>query len=125
MSITYNRAIYAGYLTDKPELRFTKKGTPVAKATIAVNSKNKDNDAFFMEFRVFGKTAEILEKYSEKGTPLLVEGETRSQNWEYEGKKYYGIYTFTTQYQFLGGSKPGQQIQTGESVVEDDEDIPF
>ena len=75
----FNQVILVGNLTVDPELVYLPSGVPVANSTIAVNrpvaadSKSKA-EVLFMGFSVFGKSAEALVKYANKGSSLLIAG---------------------------------------------------
>ena len=76
----FNKVILAGNLTRDPELRYTPKGTAVARITLAVNrtwksesGENKE-EVSFVDVDVWGRQAEAIAQYMKKGRPLLVEG---------------------------------------------------
>lgn len=82
MPITYNRVIFAGYLTRDPELRSTQKGTPVGNTALAVNSDRKDGPTLFLEVTAWDKTADLMHKYLRKGDPCLIEGRLEQEEWK-------------------------------------------
>jgi single-strand DNA-binding protein len=85
---SFNKVILAGNLTRDPELRYTPKGTAVAKLGLALNRKWRDEsgqlkeEATFVDVEAFGKTAETIGQYLKKGNPLLVEGRLRLDTWD-------------------------------------------
>jgi single-strand DNA-binding protein len=89
----YNRVILAGALTRDPELRFTPKGTAVAKIGMAINRSwktetgEKKEEAVFVDIDAFGKQAETIAQYVKKGRPLLVEGRLKLDQWEDKATK--------------------------------------
>ena len=85
---SFNRVILAGNLTRDPELRYTPKGTAVAKIGLAVNRTWKTEtgesreEVTFVDVDVFGRQAEVISQYMRKGRPLLVEGRLKLDQWE-------------------------------------------
>jgi len=84
----FNRVILAGNLTRDPELRYTPKGTAVAKITLAINRTWRDEsnqtheEVTFVDVDVFGRQAETIAQYLKKGRPILVEGRLKYDTWE-------------------------------------------
>jgi single-strand DNA-binding protein len=89
----FNKVILAGNLTRDPELRYTPKGTAVARITLAVNRNyttdggEKKEEVTFVDVDVWNKQAEIISQYMKKGRPLLVEGRLRQDTWEDKNTK--------------------------------------
>ena len=68
----FNKVILAGNLTRDPELRYTPKGTAIAKFGLAINrtwksetGENKE-EVTFVDVDAFGKQAEIIGQYFRK-----------------------------------------------------------
>jgi single-strand DNA-binding protein len=84
----FNKVIIAGNLTRDPELRYTPKGTAVARLTLAVNRtwKNETGESkeevSFIDVDVWARQAEVIAQYMKKGRPLLVEGRLKQDTWE-------------------------------------------
>ena len=84
----FNKVIVAGNLTRDPELRYTPKGTAVARITLAVNRNyatetgEKKEEVSFVDVDIWGRQAEIISQYMKKGRPLLVEGRLKQDSWE-------------------------------------------
>jgi single-strand DNA-binding protein len=85
---SFNKVILVGNLTRDPELRYTPKGTAVAKLTLAVNRTWKSEtgeskeEVSFVDVDVWGRQAEVIAQYMRKGRPLLVEGRLKQDTWE-------------------------------------------
>ena len=85
---SFNKVILVGNLTRDPELRYTPKGTAIAKFGLAVNrvwtseSGEKKEEVTFIDIDVFGRTAENVAQYMRKGSPMLVEGRLRLDQWD-------------------------------------------
>ena len=84
----FNKVILAGNLTRDPELRYTPKGTAVAKIGMAINRNwtneagEKKEDVTFVDVDAFGRQAEVIAQYMKKGRSLLVEGRLKLDQWE-------------------------------------------
>jgi single-strand DNA-binding protein len=85
---SFNKVILAGNLTRDPELRYTPKGTAVAKIGVAVNRTWKNEagetkeEVTFIDIEAWGRQAEVIGQYLKKGRPLLVEGRLKLDSWE-------------------------------------------
>ena len=75
---SFNKVILVGNLTRDPELRYTPKGTAVAKIGLAVNrvwtteTGEKKEEVTFVDVDMFGRTAENVAQYMRKGSSMLV-----------------------------------------------------
>lgn len=80
-----NKFICMGRVVADPEIRYTQTtGKALARFRFAVNRTFKrqgEPDADFFNCTAFGKTAEFFEKYTERGTKLLLEGEMRNNDY--------------------------------------------
>lgn len=111
---SFNKVILMGNLTRDPELRYTPKGTAIAKIGLAVNrnwtseSGEKKEEVTFIDVDVFGRTAENVGQYMRKGRPILVEGRLRLDQWDDKqtGQKRSRLGVVAETIQFLG-SAPG------------------
>jgi single-strand DNA-binding protein len=90
----FNKVIIVGNLTRDPELRYTPKGTAVARITLAVNRTftsgeggEKKEEVSFVDVDVWGRQAEVIAQYMKKGRPLLVEGRLKQDSWEDKNTK--------------------------------------
>ncbi len=85
---SFNKVILAGNLTRDPELRYTPKGTAVARLTLAVNrtynseTGEKKEEVSFVDVDAWGRQAEVISQYMKKGRPLLLEGRLKQDTWE-------------------------------------------
>jgi len=85
---SFNKVILMGNLTRDPELRYTPKGTAIAKIGIAVNRVWKDEagaskeEVTFVDVEAFGRQAETIGQYLKKGRPILIEGRLKLDSWE-------------------------------------------
>jgi len=143
---SFNKVILMGNLTRDPELRYTPKGTAVAKLGLAVNRtwRNADgqqqDETTFVDVDAFGKQAETLGQYMQKGRPILVEGRLKLDQWEDKntGQNRSKLGVILEKFSFVGGGQSGGNTNTPQSSAppptsdvppfEDgpsDDDVPF
>src|ERR1044071_3173112 len=85
---SFNKVIIAGNLTRDPELRYTPKGTAVARFTLAVSRNyttengEKKEEVSFIDVDAWGRQGEVISQYMKKGRPFLVEGRLKQDTWE-------------------------------------------
>jgi single-strand DNA-binding protein len=151
-----NNVVLIGRLTKDPELRFIpNSGKAVARFSIAVNREfSKEKEADFFNIVVWGKTAEYVANYSQKGRLIAINGNLRNNNYEDKnGTKHYTVEVVANRVEILEwGDKNGnnqssnqgynnqqqnnnQSQQSGKSnyqdnmngfqAIEGDDDIPF
>lgn len=118
---SYNKVILMGNLVARPEMRFSRAGKPMANFTLAVNESyrtatGEDQESVsFIDVTCFGKQAEVLTQYMDKGSPLLVDGRLRQERWQgKDGKNRSKIGVTLRRFQFLprrnaGGFTPEAQ----------------
>jgi single-strand DNA-binding protein len=143
-----NKVILIGNLTRDPELRYTPKGTAIARIGLACNRKWKSEtgemkeEVTFVDVDAFGKQAETIGQYLKKGRPLFVEGRLRYDTWEdkQSGQKKSKLGVVLESFQFLdsGGARtegtarptsnaaasPMAETSETEPPIEQD-DVPF
>lgn len=108
-----NKVILIGRITKNIELKSTPNGKEVADFSIAVkrNYKNQNGEyeADFINCISFGKTAELLGKYTKKGDQIAIEGRINTRNYENkEGKKVYITEILVENIMFLETKQSGQ-----------------
>lgn len=71
-----NKVILIGRLTREPDIRYSRNGLAVAQYALAVDRKIKsgEQNVDFINCVAFGKNAEFVEKYLNKGTKIAVVG---------------------------------------------------
>jgi single-strand DNA-binding protein len=106
----FNKVILIGNLTRDPELRYTPKGTAVAKLGVAVNRQWKTDagesreEVTFVDVDAFGRSAEVIGQYCKKGKPLMIEGRLKYDTWEDKqtNQKRSKLSVVLESFQFLG-----------------------
>ena len=107
-----------GNLTRDPELKSTPSGLSVASFGIATNRKYKDQDeTIFVDVTAFGKTAETIAKYFDRGNPIMLEGRLKLDQWESkEGEKRSKLGVILENFTFVRGGEYRDEL--------DDDDEP-
>ena len=89
MSRGVNKVILVGNLGQKPEMRYTATQSAVANISIATTESWKDKESGEMRDKTewhrvvyFGKLAEIVEKYLDKGSSVYIEGKLQTRKWQ-------------------------------------------
>lgn len=91
-----NKAIILGRITKDLELKNLPAGTSVLNFSVATNESYKDKNGEkvekteFHNVVCFGKTAEIVAKFSAKGKRVMIEGKIQTRMWtdKDENKRY-------------------------------------
>jgi|SRR5437879_1884522 len=124
---SFNRVILAGNLTRDPEVRYTPKGTAIAKIGLAVNRTWKNEagetkeEVTFVDVDAFGRQAEVIGQYFRKGRPILVEGRLKYDQWDDKqtGQKRSRLGVVLEQFSFIdsnrgegGGGQEGSRAKS-------------
>lgn len=141
-----NRVQLAGRLTRDPNLKATPKGTAVCDLGLAINRTwvvdgQKNEETIFVDVTFWGKKAEVIAQYFQKGKPIYIEGRLKLDSWEDRetGKKRTKLGITGEEFQFLGdGGGSGQQSRPQQSqqrqpapaqsslgIDDEDDDVPF
>jgi len=151
-----NKVFIAGNLTRDPEVRHTPSGMAVADLRMAINRKYRDKngkdveEVVYVSATVWGRQAETSAQYLTKGSPVLVEGRLKLDEWEKDGQKQSRLGVVAERVQFLssgrGGSRgnssneefgdaaparnPGKSAGQNdrvpqEEILDDHDDVPF
>lgn len=85
-----NNVILTGRLTRQPERQSTRNGATVCRFSLAVDKySNGEKTAIFINCAAYGKTAEFIVNYCDKGDKLGVEGNVDSYSYDSNGVKRY------------------------------------
>lgn len=113
-----NKVLLMGNLTRDVKLTYLPSNTPVAELGMAINRNwvgqdgQKHEEVTFVDLTMFGKRAEVLNKYLHKGDPLFIEGRLKLDTWDdkQSGQKRSKMRVMIEDFQFLGrggGSRDG------------------
>jgi len=122
-----NKVFLIGNLTRDPELRVTPKGTAICQFGLAVNRQFKDesgqtrDETSFIDIEAWGKQGELVSKYLTKGSPAMVEGRLKLDQWEdkQSGQKRSKLKVVLENVQFLSSGNRGGQGGGGEGGGEE------
>ncbi len=121
----YNKILLMGNLTRDPQLSYLPSNTPVVEFGLAVNRRFKRQDGeqgeetLFIDCRAFGRTAEVINQYLQKGRPIFVEGRLQLDQWQdKDGNKRSKHRVFVENFQFVdskgdGGNQGGPSEEHG------------
>lgn len=107
----FNKVFLMGNLTRSPELSYLPSQTAVANFGMAVNRKWKKDgvekeDVCFVECVAFGKSAETIRQYLDKGSAVFIEGRLSFEQWTaQDGSKRSRHKVVIEGFQFIGGRK--------------------
>lgn len=109
-----NVCTFLGRLTKDVEIK-TVGETEIANFTLAVDRRFKKEGqptADFLNFVAFGKTAEVISKYCEKGSQIAVVARVQTRTWDdKDGNKRYITEFVVDGFSFAGG-KPNNNKET-------------
>lgn len=149
MSRSLNKVMLIGNVGNDPEIRATSTGSRVAKVSLATNRTFQDRTGQQQErtewhrLTFFGRLADIVEQWVNKGDRLYCEGRIEySQTQDEQGNTRYWTDVVVQEMVMLGSSAPGSggggggrgggypaQSGSGPSggapLTEPDDDLPF
>ncbi|SNE32818.1 single-strand DNA-binding protein B [Streptococcus pneumoniae] len=123
-----------GRLTSTPELHKTNNDKSVARATIAVNRRYKDQngerEVDFVNMVLWGRLAETLASYATKGSLISVDGELRTRRFEKNGQMNYVTEVLVTGFQLLESraQRAMRENNAGQDLADlvlEEEELPF
>ena len=142
--VNFNHVILAGNLTRDPQLSYLPSQTAVVEFGMATNRRYKKADGSqgeevcFVDCQMFGKRAEVINKYMHKGDPLFVEGRLKFDSWQVkDGSKRSKLRIFIENFEFVSSGQRNRPDETnytdnqGENQKQQEnspemiDDIPF
>lgn len=127
-----------GRLARDPEVRYTQgeNATSVARFTVACNrkyKKNSEQEADFISCVAFGKTAEFIERYFNKGSSIALNGRIQTGSYtNKDGSKVYTTDVVVESLEFVGKKSDDSSADTSKqnddfmNIPDDiDENLPF
>ncbi|MFT3979156.1 MAG: single-stranded DNA-binding protein [Ferruginibacter sp.] len=107
-----NKVQLIGNLGNAPEIRTTESGKKLARFSVATNEiyrnakGEKVSETQWHNIVAWGKLAEIVEKYLEKGAEVVIEGKLINGNYtDKEGNKKYFTEIELNELLMVGGKK--------------------
>src|SRR3954454_3848805 len=110
---SFNRVILMGNITRDIEVKYLQSGMAVAELGLAVNDRRKNqagewvDEVTFVDITLWGRTAEVAGEYLNKGSPVLIEGRLKLDQWETDGQKRSKLKVIGERMQLLGSRGGG------------------
>ena len=111
---SFNKVIIMGNLTRDPELSYLPSQTAVVEFSVASTHRFRGSDGqdredtCYIDCRLYGKRAEVIQKYFSKGKPILVEGRLTLDRWDApDGSKRSKHRIFVENFSFVGSGGQG------------------
>jgi len=127
MNALRNKVQLIGRLGDKVEIKTLENGKIVGNVNIATNEVyrnakgEKITETTWTHLVIWGKNAEILEKYTDKGSEIAIEGKLSNRSYtDKNGEKKYVTEVIVNEILLLGGSKSEKA-----ALEEAEADLPF
>lgn len=104
-----NNVTLMGRLTDNVEVKTGSRDTRWANFTLAVRDgvdENGNSRAQFIRCSIFNKAADVLEKFTEKGSPLCIRGHLSVSSYEdKDGKTVWSTQVIVDDFDLIGARK--------------------
>lgn len=122
--MSVNKVILLGNVGRDPDVRYPSQGQTVASFPLATSDRAYTTSAGtqvperteWHNIVMWGRNAEVAEKYIRKGSRLYIEGRLRTRNWEDKNKiKRYITEIYVDTFEMLGG---GQRMQDGTATAQ-------
>ena len=131
-----NKVMLIGNLTRDPQMKTLPSNTAIADFGLAVSRRFKTaagedrEETCFLDCTAFGKQAEVIGQYCQKGKPLFVEGRLKFDSWD--DKQGFGrrskVSVVVENFQFIGSKEnsalPGAAAHDSEKRNEPREQRP-
>ena len=117
---SFNKVMLMGNLTRDPQMRYLPNQTAVADFGLACNRRwrtpagEDKEEVLFVDCTAWGKQAETINQYCQKGKPIFIEGRLKYDTWEDKngGGKRHKITVVVEEFRFIGsrdgaGGGPG------------------
>ncbi len=141
MANDINSVVLIGRVTRDAELKYTNAGTAICKFSIASNKKRKSGNDYieevsYFDITIWGKFAESISQYLNKGQQVCINGELRQNRWEQDGKARSKVEIVASNLQLIGsknnssGNSYGQNTpqysgSSPQGAMNFEDDIPF
>lgn len=117
-----NKVFLIGRLAKDPEVRYTSNGKAVCSCSLAVPKSFAKDEVDFIPIVVWGKTAENMAEYTEKGQKIAVAGRIQVRKYtDSEGRNKQLTEVVADEVQFLEKPSGGG----GNTNIGNDDDVPF
>ena len=124
-----NKVILVGNLGREPEIKFTGDGKAIANLAVATNESwtdkttgQKQEKTEWHRVVIFGRLADIAQKYLHKGSKVYIEGQLRTRTWDQNGEKKYTTEVVVSQ--FNSTLQMLNKVSAAEPIQEEAEEKP-
>ncbi|MBQ5509152.1 MAG: single-stranded DNA-binding protein [Muribaculaceae bacterium] len=116
--MSVNKVILLGNVGRDPDVRYPSQGQTVASFPLAPSDRAYTTSSGtqvperteWHNIVMWGRNAEVAEKYIRKGSRLYIEGRLRTRNWEDKNKiKRYVTEIYVDSFEMLGGGQRGTE----------------
>ncbi len=120
-----NKVFIMGRFGKSPELRTTESGKSFMRASLAVPREyGEKNAADFFNITAWGKTAETIAQYFDKGKPILVEGHLQTNKYDDKnGQTHYNTEILVDRFNFIP-KNDGAKAENTQSEQPSFDDVP-
>ncbi len=114
MASDLNVIAMVGRLTRPADLKYTNSGYAILSFSIAVNRRKKQQDgtwqdqASFFDCTYFGKAAEGVSQYLQKGQQVSIQGSLEQQSWQKDGQNRSKVVIIVDSLGLIGSSQNQQ-----------------
>lgn len=143
--MSVNKVILLGNVGRDPDVRYPSQGQTVASFPLATSDRAYTTSSGtqvperteWHNIVMWGRNAEVAEKYIRKGSRLYIEGRLRTRNWEDKNKiKRYVTEIYVDSFEMLGGGQrqndgaqgaPQQPVEQPmpQNTTADGDQVPF
>jgi single-strand DNA-binding protein len=123
MNALRNKVQLIGHLGSKIELKTLESGKIVGNVSIATNESYKNqkgekiSETTWHRLVIWGKNAELIEKYTDKGSEIAIEGKISNRDYnDKDGVKRYISEILVNEFLLMGSSEKKEKIEA---------DLPF
>jgi single-strand DNA-binding protein len=110
----------------KVDIRHTSNGNKVANFSVAVSERRQGEDqTTWFNCLAFGKTADVVESYVQKGTKVLVQGKIQTRQYEKDGQTRHVWEVITDRLSLESPRTEQREDSWGGGTNDLDDSIPF
>ena len=118
--MSVNKVILLGHVGREPEVRYVAQNQPVASFSMATtehaftnaNGVQVPERTEWHNIVMWGRNAEVAERYIHKGTQLYIEGRLRTRTWEDRNQiKRYVTEVYVDTFELLGRPRNAEESQ--------------
>lgn len=121
-----NKVNLIGHIGQSPKVSASKLGDMIVTFSLATISKRKGEKVTQWHNCVaFGKVAETISEYTEKGSKLFVEGSINYESYDKDGEKRYSTKIIVNNIVLLNSKEKPQNKSKQSDDFNFDDEIPF